>query len=130
METSEVLYRAADLIEQRGWTQGIGFGKPDPWGHDGQGPVCLEGAIFAAEDWAHGYVVGAPAYDRCPAYQAMWSYLGLGFRETPFGLERNPLFFFNDSSETTQFAVVSALRAAAVIEAAKENQHIKQEVAA
>ena len=40
MKTSEILAKAADLIEQRGWSQG--------WYCDDAGSLCATGAILAA----------------------------------------------------------------------------------
>lgn len=112
MKTSEVLNKAADLIEQRGWAQGGGAGdtpyrSTDPWGEESDtAPLCLEGAIFAAAGW-----------DRrderwgCPAYRAVDDYLGL----LSF-----PLFFFNDEPGRTPEEVVAVLRGAALVESVKE----------
>ena len=120
---SETLYRAADLIESRGWTKGGGGdAEPedfDPWGKGGDSPVCLEGAIFAAaggdEWWQVSMVVNA-----CPAGQAVRDYLGMDSYSGPSSAR---LYRFNDQRGRTAAEVIEVLRAAALIEAAKEAPH-------
>jgi hypothetical protein len=115
--TSEVLNRAADLIEERGWAHGRG------WTDGGTGePLCVEGAIGAALGVGEEFtkVWG------CPAAHAVKDYLGIEL----------PLFLWNDKlridfwgaggmAEAEVLAkrhVVEVLRAAAVIEAAREQK--------
>jgi hypothetical protein len=113
MNTSEVLNRAADLIEERGWTQG-GSG----WGIGGQA-LCLEGGILAAlgyrweaSDWSF------EEFPECPAYTAVADYLDY----------RSELYQWNDEGNRTADEVIEALRAAAVIEAAKETADVREPV--
>lgn len=116
MNTSEVLNRAADLIEERGWTTGSG------WFGNEYGPLCIEGGIAAAMG-----VAGGPGY-RCPAYDAVAAYLGKG---------NSGVWAWNDNlphtgmgwrggsreaaMEQSREQVIATLRAVALIEAAKEN---------
>lgn len=111
--TSEVLYRAADLIEERGWQKG-----GDGWVGGASDPLCLEGGIQAAAGISDNFLV-----DRCPAYRAVFDYLGaeactLRYKEYT---SRIRLYVWNDASARTADEVIATLRAAAVIEAAKEN---------
>lgn len=118
MNTSEVLNKAADLIEERGWTTGNGWhGTAEAEG------LCLEGAIQAAMGVAEG-----SGY-RCDAYRAVSDYLG-----------RGALFLWNDqlpylpgyagyvggsresSREHGRLTVIATLRSAALIESARERQ--------
>ena len=112
MNTSEVLNTAADLIEEHGWTQGH-----EGWrGHDSG--LCLEGALAAALG------LGARAGERlavyaCPAYAAVADYLDL--QPMPkIAPVRDSLWGWNDRQNRTATEVIATLRAAAVIEAAKE----------
>jgi len=116
---SETLYKAADLIERRGWTRGF-------WNTDkDDAPLCLEGGIAAAmgvvlEDEA-GRIIESD-YDSllaCPAYQAVRSYLGDRLRPN------SSLFTWNDSPARKSTDVIETLRAAAVIEAARESEAAK-----
>lgn len=117
--TSDVLNKAADLIEERGWAFGTGWlGTEEPGG------LCVEGAIQAAT----GVAVG-PGY-RCPAYFAVATHL-----------EQFVLFTWNDNlpwdatngfrwvggtkESATEFGksrVIEVLRACAVIEASRERE--------
>lgn len=132
LPTSEVLYRAADLIEERGWGQGSWSRKPGD-------PLCIEGAILVAsglDDVADG-----PVY--CPASLAVRSYLG---GKAPF-IWNDALFFdrhlalihetpgswedaISEALEQQaraegQAKVIAVLRAAAVIEAAREKAEVQ-----
>jgi hypothetical protein len=116
--TSETLNRAADLIEERGWTQG-----PRGMSIGTDTPLCLEGAIGAA--------VGITKYERyngedvysydetqsCPAGQAVRAYLDV---LRPWS--------WNDHYNRTATEVIEVLRATAVIEAARENAETRTEV--
>jgi hypothetical protein len=109
--TSEVLNRAADLIEERGWAQGtIGWNLPNSG-------LCLEGAILAV-------MGGSGADDQikawtCPAYAAVGEYLAhpplssLGDRE---------LWRWNDTVANGATHVIEVLRACAVIVASRERE--------
>ena len=116
MRTSEVLNKAADLIEERGWTQGpMGMLTDHP-------SLCMEGAIRAAFDGAtidwgskkiYEYV--GDVDDNCPAGMAVRHYLGCG----------QP-YVWNDDQERTAAEVIEVLRATAVIEAARETEAAEQ----
>lgn len=111
MNTSDVLNRAADLIEERRWEKGDGW--PSESRERRGAPLCLEGGIAAAMGLVFPENVAGPAYDgfrTCPAYAAVRSYLG--WEET--------LWRWNDKSARTAAEVIETLRACAVIEAAKE----------
>lgn len=115
MRTSEVLNRAADMIEQYGWTTISDVDPIDgnPWGGNGQ-PMCLEGGILAAmglEPNPRG-LLGSVEGEllSCPAYKAMQEYLG-----------EERLYRYNDAEGRTKQEVIEVLRAAAVVEQAKEN---------
>lgn len=112
MKTSEVLNKAADLIEEHGWEQGgtrNGVGETY-YVHAG---YCVEGAIAAANG-ASQYFMGY----RCEAYDAVKNYLN----QLPWT--------WNDAIARTEQEVIEVLRAAALIEQAKENQSVEQTVAA
>ena len=110
-ETSEVLYRAADLIEERGWVRDGGWVMYDEPGS----PVCIEGAIQAAAGFPAMMCGGTyrirAAVTACPAYRAVCAYLG----------DPVELYHWNDREDRTASEVVEVLRAVAVIEAAREN---------
>ena len=127
MPTSEVLYRAADLIEERGWTQGS-FGWPMGLGNT---PLCIEGGVMAALGTDY-LAVDLSEFWSCPAYRAVQSYLGLSHdlsvkdkesRPSPV----DPLWRFNDHSAAER--VIEVLRAAALVEAARESATDRQAVA-
>ena len=106
MPTSEVLNRAADLIEERGWTQGDGWvlreSTPDA-------PLCLEGGIQAATG-----LVGQDRLDAlwaCPAWTAVADYL-----------DTLNVYGWNDRAGRTASEVVEVLRACAAIEASRERE--------
>jgi len=108
--TSEVLNRAADLIEERGWATGV-----TGWRVGGR--LCLEGGIIAA-------IGGATAADQplawaCPAYAAVGDYLG---RPALSVCGDRELWKWNDRPERTASEVVEVLRACAVIEASRERE--------
>jgi hypothetical protein len=135
MKTSEVLYKAADLIEERGWTEGVG------WRHEDGGPLCLEGGILAA--------IGG-SFDKgdhygCPAYEAVRAYLGgppfmwnddLANRRVSAAIAAGECRMENltevraEAKEWAKNEVIATLRAAAVIEAAKENSDTRTSVTA
>jgi hypothetical protein len=124
--TSEVLNRAADILQRDGWHQG-GY-APDQT-EDGIPttglPVCAIGALCAAE--------GAPLYwsadlgcwagdDMSEAGQALGYYLGGIF---PIHVPE-----WNDSPNRTAAEVIEVLRAVALIEAAKEEASVAESVSA
>ena len=120
MHTSEVLDTAADLIEERGWLQGPGGW--DGYVADNQ-RLCLEGGIMAAlgiTDERPGSLYGSG--EVCPAYAAVASYLDKPERPGLSAEIPNDswLWHWNDSEGRTAAEVIEVLRAAAVIEAAKE----------
>lgn len=109
MKTSEVLNKAADLIEERGWTQG-------PLGWDATGPLCALGGIGAALDCrtiGDTYCMWELA--ETPEVAAVADYLGVAV-----GPEGGGVYNWNDAPGRTAAEVVEVLRAAAIVEAAKE----------
>lgn len=117
MRTSEILNKAADQIQARGWTQVFGWNTCD------RTPLCLEGGIQAAMGLRHASSM-LDEYDlfrTCPAYRAVVSYLGQ---------DGNQIFMaydYNDAPGRTKAEVIEVLRAAAVIEEAKEKADEKVE---
>ncbi len=126
--TSEVLNRAADLIQERGHATGEGWPGAEGTGSS----LCLEGGIMAAIDvtWDNG--AGYNALKACPAYRAVRAYLNdpevNPLRRVPF-LWQDALPHGDDGwvggSEATarEYAktrVIEVLRAAAAIEQARE----------
>lgn len=116
MNTSEVLDRAADLIQERGWKTGAS-GWP---GADATSPLCLEGGIMAAL----GVRLFTEEFFTCPAYRAVQSYLGLS-HETHVGElgmkgPVDPLWNWNDGLAGSARRVVEVLRAAAMVERTRE----------
>lgn len=111
MSTSEVLNKAADLIEQRGWSTGI-----DAWGDEGRegAALCLEGGILAAAGMERGR-----GFRTCPAYVAVKDYL----LSTGDLSADAPLWGFNDSSAEER--VIGVLRATALIESARERESVE-----
>lgn len=116
MLTSEVLNKAADLIEERGWGQG-----PNTWGDEPtEHTLCVEGGILAAMGGEFEHF--DPAFVTCPAYRAVRSHLE-GRYEFLCGLDQGGrLWDWNDDSDRTQAEVIEVLRAAAAIEQAREAQ--------
>lgn len=125
--TSEVLNRAADLIEERGWQKGDGWCTTRNEG----APVCLEGGLMAAMG-IRVDVLSTGALQSlwtCPAYSAVAAYLDrdVTLEDRGYG-EASPLealYWWNDKSTATE--VIEVLRAVAVIEAAREEQAAKIE---
>jgi hypothetical protein len=118
MKTSEVLDRAADLIEERGWGSG-------PTSVMGVGGACLIGAMYAASN------DGAFADDECAPY--VWiakSDPGLSafhYLRHLDGYIYRPadLWHWNDTPGRTASEVVEVLRACAVIEASRERESVE-----
>lgn len=145
MNVSEQLNKAADLIEKRGWAHGEG------WHDDGSSPLCLEGAVFAASGFSRDDIVerGGDADDfiaACPAYAAVYSYLnGVQSAEEVEPYEWNDGLIFirkngfvagwvggsRDVAEQQAAAkVIEVLRAAALIEQARESERESAQVPA
>lgn len=93
----EVLARAADIIQQRGWHQGWFIDRDT-------GAVCCVGAIRIA-----GGLTATPIYDRDAAAHD----LVLNARSRMFGHLKRSVSVWNDEPGRTQAEVVAALRAAA-----------------
>lgn len=107
--TSEVLNRAAELIEERGWAD-RNVDSEEAWGeYSDTSPICLEGGILAAVG-ADKYTIGG--LRRCPAYRAVHAYLDFP--------ENRPLYVYNDAIGRSASEVIKVLRATAVIEQARE----------
>jgi hypothetical protein len=111
MNTSDTLNRAADLIEERGWSQGNGWilsSAPT------DATLCLEGGIQAA--------TGRMGIHHCPAYKAVVDYLN-----TTRPADINPTLGYvipwswNDQPTRTASEVIEVLRACAAIEQARES---------
>ena len=125
MKTSEVLYAAADNLEENGWTRWLR-------GMNLEGPHCLMGAIGHAIQ-ADTFVSSADgvtrySYDtvlKTPAATAFAEHIGIDL-----GLLPDPLFGWNDESGRTATDVVEALRACAVIQAARETADERVQVSA
>ena len=131
MNTSEMLNRAADLIEQRGWTSGRG------WQHEDGGPLCVEGAILAA---IGGSFFTGDHYT-CPAYHAVRNYLSDQTAQSPFmwndnlahdrvmaaidrgdTLGRDIADVRAEANEWATRQVIATLRACALIESSRERE--------
>lgn len=74
MNVSEVLNKAADEVERRGWTNGTGWNlaaEPDA-------PVCLEGGLQSVLGihWDDSDILKALSLYRAPAYLAVRAHLG------------------------------------------------------
>lgn len=133
MNTSDVLNKAADLIERRGW---VGEGGRGWLGEDVGDPLCIEGAIDAAmEGGARAFGGFTSGPNACPAGRAVREYLELGAFASV--TESHCLFQWNDEARydatsgewvpaRTAEQVIATLRAAAVIEAAKENPDARE----
>lgn len=115
MKTSEVLLRAANLIEERGWVQGPG-GWPGYGGEHAIEGLCLEGGLMAALGETFD-TSKMGVFWNCPAYRAVEAYLDRPRREEVGG----DLWRWNDAPEgRTAEEVVTTLRAAALVETIKE----------
>lgn len=113
---SEVLHEAADIIERQGWVQFEGM-KP------GTGPRCLMGGIAQAINAPVREFVslGISTYcysttERHAAYKAVVEQIGEENIDGPWA------FTWNDEEGRTAEEVIGVLRAAAVIEEARESQ--------
>lgn len=116
---SETLHKAADLIEKRGWRTGS-------WQPDGDGPLCVEGAIAAAM----GITDKVDAIVSCPAKQAVREYLGVApfiwndrlkhQHTAAFIAAGDYIHYESRAIAVGQAEVIEVLRAAAVIEESRE----------
>ena len=90
MTPEEILAKAADLIEERGWCQGVGI--------TGTGQRCLGRALWDA--------TGLPIDAQCPAVPAWRD------AEAALTKELDPLdiILYNDAPGRTKEEVVTALR--------------------
>jgi hypothetical protein len=113
METCDVLNKAADYIEEVGWSKG-----PNSWKAKDGGGVCIEGALWSAVGHSNSMV----DLWKHPAYQAVVEHLGGPPNPRPqFLLAPSvSLWFWNDYKAESQEQVVGVLRAAALIEQAKQ----------
>lgn len=111
MNTSDILNKAADLLQSGGWTGGTD-------GMRVNGPHCLEGAIQAATGAEPGFY-GPNEYPYlfthpCPAGDAVKAHLNL--------LPDRDVYEWNDADGRTAEQVIEVLRATALVEAARETQ--------
>lgn len=113
MNTSDILNRAADLIEEKGWTSGSGWPGEAEYGGSEMGGLCLEGGIMAALGLNYGQRWD-DIFKTCPAVHAVNAYLERD--------EGYALYDWNDAPGRTAAEVIEVLRACAVIEAAREEQ--------
>lgn len=117
MTTSEVLNRAADLIEERGWA-GQGTPRPEGFWHPEAGsshPVCIEGALNA--------VLGERQKWECPAWRAVATYLADRPDVVIHAASGLPIVWaWNDRPGRTASEVIEVLRACAVIEQSRERE--------
>jgi hypothetical protein len=116
MQTSEVLNKAADLIEERGWSQGTGW-------HTALAdsvPVCAEGGIWCATETDNNRRDYAALRAAKGAFRA---YLTDRFPEHIHPNAGCVIgWSWNDDPERTAAEVIEVLRAAAVIEQARESE--------
>lgn len=130
--TSDILNRAADLIEQQGWTAGS-----DGWPKIGEpGPLCLEGGIIAAQHF--GSLEHFEERDArllaCPAYRAVMEYLATddrwAWRAVKLRNGTARAYDWNDVGGRTADDVIEVLRATAAIEQARESEPVVAQVSA
>lgn len=126
---SETLNTATDLLQERGWTKGEGW----DWDADGTRPLCLAIGVAAGITEANGF----EPFNECPAGRAVRAYLNMTPTPDPWGtwgtlpnLASSALYRWNDQVPTSAAEVIEVLRAAAVIEAARENESAAVEVGA
>ena len=114
MNTSEVLNRAADLIEERGW----GTGVRSMLGSDSG--LCIMGALYGAETGQLANdALDETAYtvaETCSAGRAVIEYIGDNWTY---------MFSWNDATGRTAAEVIEVLRACAVIEASREREAVE-----
>lgn len=128
LPVSEVLDRAADQIEERGWgAGGRGWGyNPGDGTLDQDAPLCIEGGILAALGYPYQFDNGTrwrEEFVACPAYVAVAGYLGLtgAFDD---------VYSYNDANGRTEGEVIATLRACAAVEAARESSIVTELVSA
>jgi hypothetical protein len=109
MLTSEILDKAADVIERNGWHRG-GFIQITPGVAPAASPCCAMAAINIAEgdDPYVGLIY--------PAHEAMANHLALDVSEWDPHEESYPLGQWNDLVAETAEQVIAELRAAAASE--------------
>jgi hypothetical protein len=125
-KTSETLNLAADLLQERGWTQGPG-GWPGNPAHNGT--LCVEGSVMAALSLDNSSAVWdcTPAWDACVAVR---NYIPPMVIVPPNGepLVSRSLILWNDAEERTAEEVIATLRAVTLIEAAREDAELLAEM--
>jgi len=115
--TSEVLNKAADIIEHQGWRQNKGM-CPN------LGPKCIMGGIGQAIEAPYndfdelGVSYSYGVVEKSGAYQAVLEHIGEENVGGPW------LYVWNDHPARTAEDVIGALRAAAVIESAREAERL------
>jgi len=100
MNVSDVLNKAADLIEERGWAQGAY--------ENASGGLCVLGAIRKAADLDPPMIIAGVSLDAACAFNR---HIGAD----------NLVGDWNDAEGRTSGEVVAIFRAVAVIEAARES---------
>lgn len=117
MNTSEVLDKAADLVQEQGWWQ-----SPNGWPRAARQPagLCLEGGIMAALGVTFDSDPSLEEFTACPAYRAVQSYLGLSHELDEDGQAVEPLWRWNDDLTRKAAEVIEVLRAAAMVERTRE----------
>lgn len=128
MNISDQLDKAADIIEEHGWTTG-----EDGWTNGAGNGYCLEGAIFAAA--GHKFTqpscydaVAAKASaltESCPLYAVVHEYLlrrDLRRDRRDRQLYGARLCAWNDEFGESQANIVAILRAVALIQKAREHE--------
>ena len=121
MNTSEVLNRAADLIEQRGWAQGAGWQATTP-----TTPLCAEGAIRAVAVDHEAEQVAVARVSEHLGLPATFPYR----HSDLMTWDCRYLWVWNDVAPVEATEVIAVLRAAALVEAAKENAETPESVEA
>jgi hypothetical protein len=105
MKTSEILSKAADVIETRGLCKGKLFeAGAEPFSSDPDGvcPCCTSGAIMSVTDPSRHCSAFDQFQEHCSAFDQFQEYLG-----------EMPVPRWNDRPETTKEEVISKLRLAA-----------------
>ena len=91
MTTREVLLKAADIIEEKGWYQGNMIGP--------KGELCMLGALNVASDYSLEYF---------NVRTVVRDHLHISVKDKSFSLSN-----WNDAPERTKEEVIAALRGAA-----------------
>lgn len=109
MKTSEILDKAADVIERNGWYQG-GFVQVERGRAPAESPCCVMGAINIAEgDDPLSSIISA-------AMEALAEHLGVDLDAWDPDCEDYPLGQWNDKVAESAGEAIGALRAAAASE--------------